>query len=107
MKKETIKVFYKRPGKNLVEVTIPNELEWIQGAVEGHFEHVQICTDFAMLCNEEGKLLGMEPNFRIGGQYFVGTCFVVGTKDEEFCDCPIDLKTLHMIIPDMWRVNNG
>ena len=59
------------------------------------------------LANAIGKLLGMEPNFRIGGQYFVGTCFIVGTKDEEFCDCPIDLKTLRVIFPSMWEVNNG
>lgn len=32
--KEKIKALYKRPGKTLVEVEIPNELEWLQGVAD-------------------------------------------------------------------------
>ena len=105
MKKETIKVFYKRPGKNLVEVTIPNELEWIHGAVEGRFEHVQICTDFAMLCNEECKLRGMEPNFyyKVLDDTIFGPVLFVGVDGEEYTDCPATKEELISI----WGELNG
>ena len=102
-----IRVIMKRPDKEPYVTNISDTLENMQKTVGGHIEVFSLSPDFAIICNEEGKLLGMEPNFRIGGQYFAGTCFVVGTKDEEFCDCPIDLKTLRVILPSMWEVNNG
>lgn len=85
---DTIRVLYKRPGKNIVEVEIPNELEWIQGAVEGHFEHVQISEDVAMLCNEDGKLKGMDANFLLMGDLIVGPVLFVGVDGEEYGNCP-------------------
>lgn len=94
MKRETIRVFYKRPGKNLVEVRIPNELDWIQGAVEGHFEHVQVTDDVAMLCNEEGKLRQMEYNFPLMGDRIVGPVLFVGVDGEEYTDCPRNRKQM-------------
>ena len=98
MKRETIRVFYKRPGKNLVEVRIPNELEWIQGAVEGHFEHVQINDDIAMLCNEEGKLKGMAANFPLMGDLIVGPVLFVGVDGEEYTDCPRNRKQMEAFL---------
>ena len=100
MKKECIRVYYKRPGKNLIEVKIPNELEWIQGAVEGYFEAVTLkpgengMPDLVMLCNEEGKLRGLEPNFRWLYETIVGPVLFVGVDGEEFTDCPMNLKEL-------------
>lgn len=98
MKRETIRVFYKRPGKNLVEVRIPNELDWIQGAVEGHFEHVQISEDIAMLCNEEGKLRGMAENFPLMGDLIVGPVLFVGVDGEEYTDCPRNRKQMEAFL---------
>lgn len=100
---DTIRVLYKRPGKNLVEVEIPNELEWIQGAVEGHFEHVQISEDVAMLCNEEGKLKGMDANFPLMGDLIGGPVLFVGVDGEEYTDCPATKEELISI----WRELNG
>lgn len=101
MKKETIKVFYKRPGKNLVEVEIPNELDWLQGAVEGYIEAATLrkgengMPDLVMLCNEEGKLKEMEPNFLWLYDQVVGPVLFVGADDEgDFTDCPMNLKEL-------------
>ena len=100
MKKECIRVYYKRPGKNLIEVKIPNELEWIQGAVEGYFEAVTLkpgengMPDLVMLCNEEGKLKGLEENFRWLYETIVGPVLFVGADGEEFTDCPMNMKEL-------------
>lgn len=96
--KEKIKALYKRPGKNLVEVEIPNELEWLQGAVEGYIEAVPLRPDLLMVVNEEGKLHGMEHNFWINlGGYrdeILGPALFVGVDGEEFDDCPVDKSSL-------------
>ena len=104
MAKETIRVFYKRPGKNLVEVKIPNELEWIQGAVEGHVEAITLRESVdglpavMLLCNEEGKLRGMAHNFRINYRgvvdNIVGPVLFVGADGEEFTDCPMSRREM-------------
>ena len=104
MKKETIRVYYKRPGKNLIEVKIPNELDWLQGAVEGYVEAVTLrisengMPDLVMLCNEEGKLKNMESNFwmDINGvpDEIVGPVLFVGVDGEDFTDCPFNRKQM-------------
>ncbi len=96
--KDMIRVLYKRPGKSLVEVEIPNELEWIQGAVEGYFEHVQISDDIAMLCNEEGKLHGMDENFPLMGDLIVGPVLFVGVDGEDYTDCPRNRKQMEAFL---------
>lgn len=92
--KSEIYALYKRPGKSLTEVRIPNELEWMQGAVEGYVEAVPLRPDLAMLVNEEGKLKGMTPNFRIDlGVYWdeiAGPVLFVGVDGEGFTDCPLN-----------------
>ena len=104
MKKECIRVYYKRPGKNLIEVKIPNELEWIQGAVEGYFEAVTLkpgengMPDLVMLCNEEGKLRRTDPNFRLLNDMIVGPVLFVGQDGEEYTDCPMNKRELEMAL---------
>ena len=88
MKKE-IQVLYKRPGKNIMEVVIPNELEWLQGAVEGYIQAVNLRPDLVMLVNEEGKLNGMKHNFNLPGDEIFGPAVFIGVDGEDFTDCPL------------------
>ena len=104
MKKECIRVYYKRPGKNLIEVKIPNELDWLHGAVEGYIEAVTLkvyengMPNLVMLCNEEGKLKDMQHNFSISINGvlddIVGPVLFVGSDGEEFTDCPLNRKQM-------------
>ena len=100
MRKECIRVYYKRPKKNIVDVKIPNELEWLQGAVEGYIEPVTMkhgengMPDLVMLCNEEGVLKKMEPNFGWLYGEVVGPVLFVGAEGEEFTDCPMNKTEL-------------
>lgn len=87
--KEEIKVLYKRPGKNIQEVKIPNELHWLQGGVEGPIEAVHLRPDLVMLVNEEGKLRGMQHNFYMAFDNIVGPVLFVGVDGEDFTDCPL------------------
>ena len=88
----------KRPDEEFGHVTnISTRLENLQKIVEGHIQYVPICEGTAILCNEEGKILGLEPNFTIGSgitrDVIVGTVIVIGIDGEEFCDVPISFKT--------------
>ena len=114
MKKECIRVYYKRPGKNLVDVKLPNELEWLQGAVEGYVEAVTLnigedgMPNLVMLCNEEGHLKDMEHNFYMVSMNIddmfdeiVGPVLFVGADGEEFTDCPMNRKELESFMRTM------
>ena len=57
-----------------------------------------IASDAVIICNEEGRILGLPYNCRFFGVDFVGTVLLVGTKGDEFCDMPeADF------LMDLWR----
>ena len=79
-------VIYKAPGCAPEPRDIPNTLEELQAAVGGYIETVTIATDAAVICNEEGRLLGMPNNVCFCGIDFVGPILIVGVDGEEFAD---------------------
>ena len=85
----------KRPFEPIGRIRdIDNTLEALQKAVDGYIETVTVKAGdkkLVIICNEEGKLTRMAPNFRIGSKQIVGTVIVVGVDGEEFTDVPIDL----------------
>lgn len=86
LQKETeITVLKVEPGKEPEEVTIPNTLEAMQEMVGGFIEIVYL-DDVCLVCNEEGKLMGLEGNRRVGRDIISGTFFLAGDTDYgEFC----------------------
>ena len=65
---------------------IENSLKAIQQIVKGYIEVVYPYQDrVAIVCNEEGKLLGMTPNREIGHDIICGTFMIVGLKQSDFC----------------------
>ena len=83
-----MKVIYKAPGRAPEPRDIPNTLEDLQAAVGGYIETVTFATDATVICNEEGRLQGLEPNCRFFGVDFVGPILIVGRKGDEFTDLP-------------------
>ena len=65
-----------------------NTLKALQREVSGYIETVTIASDEVIICNEEGRILGLPDNCRVCGVDFVGTVLIVGTKGDEFCDVP-------------------
>ena len=69
-------------------VRIKKDLRSLQEAVSidapyvGLIEIVGIDEKTAILCNEEGKLIGLEPNRRLGYDVLCGVFYVVG-QDED------------------------
>ena len=93
---KAIKLIVKQPedkyGKPMKMVP---SLENLQSVVGGYIEHVNLGDGLAMICNEEGKLKGLEPNFRITNGFgtvvdeIVGTVIIAGIKGEKLTDIPI------------------
>lgn len=82
---EKIRILKIEPQKLPYEKIIDNDLEGIQGEVEGLFECVYLDDNCILVCNEEGKLNGMELNRRVGNDIIAGPFFIVGdSMDGEF-----------------------
>ena len=88
-----ISVLIKEPGKNPRHVNIENSLKNLQKTVGGYIEAVTLAEDCAVICNEEGRLMGLPYCCEICGVSFVGTVVIVGVSGEEFCDLPGEWKT--------------
>lgn len=70
MKETNITVLMVELGKNPIMTTIKNDLNSLQKAVsigapdQGLIEIIGIDDNVCILCNEEGKIIGLEPNRR-------------------------------------------
>lgn len=73
------------PGQAPETVTMPNTLEVFQEAVGGYIETVGLDASAVLVCNEEGKLIGLPANRQVGGDTIAGTFLIVGAEDGEFC----------------------
>ena len=73
------RVVYVEPGKPAAEKEIGTKLEDIQECVYPHGDRT------VLVCNDEGKLLGMEGNRRLdNGSIIAGPFFVIGDAGEHF-----------------------
>ena len=54
-----------------------------------------------IMCNEEGRLMGLAENVSIGGVDFCGTIMVVGVKQDEFCSLRAS------VVPEVLRLLGG
>ena len=80
--KNEIKVVKVEPHKNPTLTTIKTKLENLQEAIGGLIEIIDIEDDVCILCNEEGKLIGLEGNRKIGDDILVGTFYICGSNAE-------------------------
>lgn len=92
LKEEEITVVALLPGKSAQITTLRNELSDLQAAVGGGL--IQVVYPFddtaCVLCNDEGKFLGFEPNRALrtqDGQIYdilVGNAYICGLNGENF-----------------------
>ena len=87
-----MRVLIKNPSdKWFREVVVPNDLHTLQELVGGYIETVTVAEDVCVICNEEGRLHGLDFNCVYDGVGFVGTILLVGVDGEEFTDCPLSV----------------
>ena len=90
-----IRVLIKRPDEEYGHVcSISDSLENMQKTVGGHIEVHQITTSpdgkpILMVCNEEGKFLGLEHNFFWFDDEVVGTIFLCSAEGEDLVGLPL------------------
>ena len=77
-----MKAIIKKPGEKSKVIEIENELSVLQEAVEGYIQAVPLAADVCIICNEEGKLIGLPYNTRIMNEIFVGNILFVGVAGE-------------------------
>ena len=88
MKQAEIKALMVEPMKEPKVVTLKTDLDSLQKAVsigakyQGLIEIISLGDGTCILCNEEGKLIGLEGNRRIGHDIIAGVFSVVGENNE-------------------------
>ena len=84
MKQKEIKALMVAPGEHPREVMLKNDLDALQKAVsvgcdyQGLIEVISLEKGVCIICNEEGKLLGLEGNRRLSNDIIAGVFYVVG-----------------------------
>lgn len=73
-----------KPNELPKKIIIKNTLKEKQKLVDGLIEYVYLpnCNDVVLICNEEGKLLGLPPNRDIGYDIVCGDFLIVGDNPE-------------------------
>ena len=95
---DQINVIIKKPNETFGHTaTINNTLERFQMIVKGYIECVPLGFvlgkgNVVIICNEEGRLMGMEHSCTVCGIDFCGPIIAVGVDGEEFADVPIDFE---------------
>lgn len=80
-----MKAVIKEVGKSPQVEEIKNDLDTLQSLVGGYIEVVRMEENILLICNEEGKLNGLPPNFSTGHDVIVGTAvFVAFDGNEDF-----------------------
>ena len=94
MKEKRIQALMIEPGKHPCVVELKNDLDSLQKAVsigapdQGLVEFVYIEDNVSILCNEEGKLMGLAPNRRLDEDILCGVFYIVAEGNNG------DLKSL-------------
>jgi Domain of unknown function (DUF3846) len=77
-----MKVVLKKVNEEAVVTEMENTLESLQATVGGYIEVVPVGSGILMICNEEGKFNGSEPNFNMGYDTIMGDVFFTKGDDE-------------------------
>jgi hypothetical protein len=78
MKEKEIKVLMVKPHEHPEEIMLKNELKSFQEAVGGLIDILSFDKNVCILFNDEGKLIGLEGNRRIGNDIIAGNFYICG-----------------------------
>lgn len=104
-----IRVLKIEPGRPPEEVKMANTLEALQEAVGGLIEVVTLDSDVCLICNDEGKLIGLPGNRRLRGDIIAGTFVIVGDDGEgglcSLSDDAVRQYTEQFATPELFEPN--
>ena len=78
-----MRAIIKEVGKFPQIKEIENTLDTLKELVGGYIEVLRLDDDILLICNEEGKLQGLPPNFAMGNDVIVGTVVFVSFDGKE------------------------
>lgn len=73
-----IRVLVVEPNKEPKQIKVEHTLKNLQDIVDGLIEYVELDHHTDIICNEEGKLLNMELNRKLGNDIIAGTFIIAG-----------------------------
>ena len=88
MTRKEITVLMVEPGKHPKVTTLVDDLDSLQKAVsigadyQGLIELVSLGNGDCIMCNEEGKLIGLEGNRRLGNDILVGVIYIMSEGED-------------------------
>ena len=88
MSKKTITVLMVEPNEHPKATELHTDLDSLQKAVsigadyQGLIEIVSLGNGDCIMCNEEGKLIGLEGNRRLGNDILVGVFYIMSENEE-------------------------
>ena len=106
MSEAKVRCIIKRPDEQYGHVTnISTSLKNLQRIVEGPIEMVSCGGSSVIICNEEGKLRGLDKNFVMGfsgmvTDVIVGEVIVIGVDGEGLCDLPISFDAWKRLLKE-------
>ena len=88
MTQKEITVLMIEPGKHPKVTTLKDDLDSLQKAVsigadyQGLIEIVSLGNGDCIMCNEEGKLIGLEGNRRLSNDILVGVFYIMSENED-------------------------
>ena len=88
MTRKEITVLMVEPGKHPNVTTLKDDLDSLQKAVsigadyQGLIEFVSLGNGDCIMCNEEGKLIGLDGNRRLGDDILVGVFYIMSENED-------------------------
>ena len=88
MNAKELTVLMVEPGKHPKVTKIKDDLDSLQKAVsigadyQGLIEFVSLGNGDCIMCNEEGKLIGLEGNRRLGDDILVGVFYIMSENED-------------------------
>lgn len=79
-----MKVMIKKVGRDPEVVEINDELSVYQEIVGGYIEVFPLWNNILCVCNEEGKLKGLQPNFKYRNDIICGDVIFISARGEDF-----------------------
>ena len=88
MTQKEITVLMVEPGRHPKVTTLKDDLDSLQKAVsigaeyQGLIEFISLGNGDCIMCNEEGKLIGLEGNRRLGNDILVGVFYIMSENED-------------------------
>lgn len=111
MKENKIAVLKVEPGKRPKLCCLKNDLDALQKAVsigcdsQGLIEIIELEDGICLLCNEEGKLLGLEGNRKVGNDIIAGV-FYITAEDGEGDLASLNDKQVEKYTRRFWEIES-